>query len=95
MYNMFRNIHRRTLSRHRLAKPNILRIRLRSLKKKPPEGGLLHEDGRQGAYADATSIPLNSPVAMRFCHSAGPVIWALVPPASTATVTGISTTSNS
>ena len=34
-------------------------------------------------------------VAMRFCHSAGPVIWALVPPESTATVTGMSTTSNS
>jgi hypothetical protein len=38
---------------------------------------------------------LNSPDAMRFCHSAGPVMWALVPPASTATVTGMSTTSNS
>jgi len=38
---------------------------------------------------------LNSPVAMRFCHSAGPVMCALVPPASTATVTGMSTTSNS
>ena len=45
--------------------------------------------------AEATSMPLNSPEAMRFCHSAGPVMWALVPPASTATVTGMSTTSNS
>ena len=43
----------------------------------------------------ATAIPLNSPVAIRFCHSAGPVICALVPPESTATVTGMSTTSNS
>jgi UMF1 family MFS transporter len=43
----------------------------------------------------ATAMPLNSPIAMRFCHSAGPVMWALVPPASTATVTGMSTTSNS
>ena len=45
--------------------------------------------------APVTPIPLNSPVAMRFCHSAGPVMWALVPPESTATVTGMSTTSNS
>jgi len=45
--------------------------------------------------ADATVMPLNSPLAMRFCHSAGPVMCALVPPASTATVTGMSTTSNS
>ena len=45
--------------------------------------------------AAATPMPLNSPVAMRFCHSAGPVMWALVPPESTATVTGMSTTSNS
>ena len=43
----------------------------------------------------ATSMPLNSPVAMRCFHSAGPVLCALVPPASTATVTGMSTTSNS
>ncbi len=42
-----------------------------------------------------TGIFLNSPVAIFFCHSAGPVMWALVPPASTATVTGMSTTSNS
>ncbi len=33
--------------------------------------------------------------AMRSFHSAGPVMWTLVPFASTATVTGISTTSNS
>ena len=33
--------------------------------------------------------------AMRCCHSAGPVWWMLVPLASTATVTGMSTTSNS
>ena len=49
-------------------------------------------DARQ---ADVMSMPLNSPLAMRFSHSAGPVMWALVPPASTATVTGMSTTSNS
>jgi len=46
-----------------------------------------------------TEMPLNSPdlviSAMRCCHSAGPVMWALVPPASTATVTGMSSTSNS
>ena len=42
-----------------------------------------------------TAMPLNSPLAMRLDHSAGPVMWALVPPASTATVTGMSTTSNS
>ena len=30
-------------------------------------------------------MPLNSPLAMRFSHSAGPVMCALVPPASTAT----------
>ena len=42
-----------------------------------------------------TAMPLNSPEAMRLDHSAGPVMWALVPPASTATVTGMSTTSNS
>ena len=47
------------------------------------------------AQAAATGMLLNSPVAMRFCHSAGPVMCALVPPASTATVTGMSTTSNS
>ena len=32
---------------------------------------------------------------MRDCHSAGPVVWTLVPRLSTATVTGMSTTSNS
>lgn len=32
---------------------------------------------------------------IRACHSFGPVTWADVPPASTATVTGMSTTSNS
>ena len=42
-----------------------------------------------------SAMPLNSPEAMRLDHSAGPVMWALVPPASTATVTGMSTTSNS
>ena len=47
------------------------------------------------AQALATAMPLNSPDAMRFSHSAGPVMCALVPPASTATVTGMSTTSNS
>ena len=58
--------------------------------------------GAQAAWAACercqpalTEMPLNSPVLMRFCHSAGPVMWALVPPASTATVTGMSTTSNS
>ena len=74
--------------------------------KKPPEGGSLslHLMLRQAPcgprdtnahQAAATPMPLNSPEAMRFCHSAGPVMWALVPPASTATVTGMSTTSNS
>ncbi len=48
-----------------------------------------------GVQALATVMPLNSPDAMRLLHSAGPVMWALVPPASTATVTGMSTTSNS
>ncbi|EWS64270.1 hypothetical protein Y695_02487 [Hydrogenophaga sp. T4] len=48
-----------------------------------------------GLQAAATEMPLNSPEAMRLLHSAGPVMWALVPPASTATVTGMSTTSNS
>ena len=33
--------------------------------------------------------------AMRECHSAGPVVWTLEPSESTATVTGMSTTSNS
>jgi len=47
------------------------------------------------AHAWFRAMPLNSPDAMRLCHSAGPVMWALVPPASTATVTGMSTTSNS
>lgn len=42
-----------------------------------------------------TAMSLNSPLAMRFCHSAGPVLCTLVPLASTATVTGMSTTSNS
>src|SRR5688572_23245624 len=36
--------------------------------------------------AAATGMFLNSPLAIFFCHSAGPVMWALVPPASTATV---------
>ena len=52
-------------------------------------------DRGPGVQAAATGMFLNSPVAMRFCHSAGPVMCALVPPASTATVTGMSTTSNS
>jgi hypothetical protein len=55
----------------------------------------LHRFSRRTDQAPVTLMPLNSPVAMRFCHSAGPVMWALVPPASTATVTGMSTTSNS
>ena len=54
-----------------------------------------HGVTRRCYQAPVTLMPLNSPVAMRFCHSAGPVMWALVPPASTATVTGMSTTSNS
>ena len=36
-----------------------------------------------------------APLAIFFCHSAGPVVCTLVPLASTATVTGMSTTSNS
>ena len=58
---------------------------------KTPMGAVLGVD-RQAA---ATGMVLNSPVAIFFCHSAGPVMCALVPPASTATVTGMSTTSNS
>ena len=52
-------------------------------------------DEAMDAQLDWMPMPLNSPVAMRFSHSAGPVMWALVPPESTATVTGMSTTSNS
>ena len=47
------------------------------------------------AYACTKLMPLNSPEAIRFCHSAGAVLCTLMPLASTATVTGISTTSNS
>ena len=50
---------------------------------------------RPSFYALLRFVTENSPLAMRCCHWAGPVMWALVPPASTATVTGISTTSNS
>ncbi len=53
------------------------------------------DDGARVAQAVAREMPLNSPEAMRWLHSAGPVMCALVPPASTATVTGMSTTSNS
>ena len=60
-----------------------------------PNAAVKNADGRVHAQPALTPMPLNSPVAMRFCHSAGPVMWALVPPASTATVTGMSTTSNS
>ena len=42
-----------------------------------------------------TAMCLNSPVAIFFCQVAGPVMCALVPAESTATVTGMSTTSNS
>ena len=45
--------------------------------------------------AAVTAMPLNSPRAMRSRHSAGPVSCTLVPVASTATVTGMSRTSNS
>ena len=41
------------------------------------------------------AMPLNSPLAMRFCHSAGPLACTLAPLESTATVTGMSLTSNS
>jgi hypothetical protein len=41
-----------------------------------------------------TAVP-GSDWAMRVDHSAGPVWWTLVPRLSTATVTGMSTTSNS
>ena len=47
------------------------------------------------AQAMVIGIAATSPLAMRSRQSAGPVVWALVPPASTATVTGMSTTSNS
>ena len=66
----------------------------RSGMKKPPEGGSSRQ-GLTGDYTPATSMPLNSPVAIFSFQMAGPVMWALVPPASTATVTGMSTTSNS
>ncbi len=59
-----------------------------------PDAAVEHAD-RRWAQASSIMMVLNSPLAMRFCHSAGPVMWALVPPASTATVTGMSTTSNS
>ena len=42
------------------------------------------------AYAVATGI-----LPIRACHSFGPVVWTEVPWASTATVTGMSFTSNS
>ena len=48
-----------------------------------------------GPQAMVRGMDLNSPLAMRSFQIAGPVICALVPPASTATVTGMSTTSNS
>ena len=47
------------------------------------------------AQAVATGIVMALPAAIFCFHSAGPVTWALVPLASTATVTGMSTTSNS
>ena len=56
-----------------------------------PSGAAYPGSSPGGEYCGS----LNSPVAMRFCHSAGPVMCALVPPASTATVTGMSCTSNS
>ena len=62
---------------------------------KHADGALLHVALGQGRQTDWMLMFLNSPVAIFFCHSAGPVVWALVPPASTATVTGMSTTSNS
>ena len=60
--------------------------------------GVCCQHGRRKKHINqrtASAMPLNSPVAMRSFHSAGPVMWALVPPESTATVTGMSTTSNS
>ena len=60
-----------------------------------PNATVKNANGGVHVQPALTPMPLNSPVAMRFCHSAGPVMWALVPPASTATVTGMSTTSNS
>jgi hypothetical protein len=60
-----------------------------------PNAAVKNANGGIHIQPALTPMPLNSPVAMRFCHSAGPVMWALVPPASTATVTGMSTTSNS
>ena len=56
---------------------------------------LNQQPGISVGYAPATEMPLNSPVAIFSFQTAGPVMWALVPPASTATVTGMSTTSNS
>lgn len=58
--------------------------------RRPPD-----DESRRAKPRDATGIFLNSPVAIFLLHSAGPVVCTLVPLASTATVTGMSTTSNS
>ena len=46
-------------------------------------------------YWPSIATPPRLPWAMRARHSAGPVLWTLVPLESTATVTGMSRTSNS
>ncbi len=52
--------------------------------------------GTHHAYCPRIAVPASSmECAMRSFHSAGPVVWTLVPCVSTATVTGMSTTSNS
>jgi hypothetical protein len=58
-------------------------------KEKEPALRALHRYVQQ-RQATATGI-----FPIRACHSFGPVMCAEVPPASTATVTGMSTTSNS
>ena len=47
------------------------------------------------AYFTATGIPARLPEAMRSAHSFGPVLCTEMPLESTATVTGMSFTSNS
>src|SRR5690606_10461564 len=64
-------------------------------KKKPREArpigaGRVRRDQRGADQATATGI-----LPILACQSFGPSMWALVPPLSTATVTGMSTTSNS
>ena len=58
-----------------------------------PGVGMHDQRARNPATADQPTVTGILP--MRACHSRGPVWCTLVPPASTATVTGMSCTSNS